>query len=182
MPPRLGPSNIQAISVVSAIHFPFHCPSSISGSLFGACTDEKAPAEAKGAGAASSEGEWDSLRCPASPTPTAVGGFTIPRSRCEAVGRGDAASRPVGRSPLRPGFRRQIRAAGPPSRRRQMVLGEAKVRAKQLAPIIRTLQRDGYSMRGIANELTERKVQTPRGGSWHPQLVKRIVERLEVRY
>jgi hypothetical protein len=36
----------------------------------------------------------------------------------------------------------------------------------------------GYSMRGIANELTKRKVQTPRGGSWHPQLVKRIVQRL----
>jgi hypothetical protein len=35
------------------------------------------------------------------------------------------------------------------------------------------------SMRRIADELTKRKVQTPRGGSWHPQLVKRIVQRLE---
>jgi hypothetical protein len=34
-------------------------------------------------------------------------------------------------------------------------------------------------MRGIADELTRRKVETPRGGAWHPQLVKRIVERLE---
>jgi hypothetical protein len=33
-------------------------------------------------------------------------------------------------------------------------------------------------VRGIAAELEKRKVQTPRGGSWHPQLVKRIVERL----
>jgi hypothetical protein len=33
-------------------------------------------------------------------------------------------------------------------------------------------------MRGIAVELKRRKVQTPRGGAWHPQLVKRIVERL----
>jgi len=36
-------------------------------------------------------------------------------------------------------------------------------------------------MRGIAAELEERKVDPPRGGSWHPQLVKRIVERLEER-
>ena len=56
---------------------------------------------------------------------------------------------------------------------------EAKARAEQLAPIIRELQRDGYSMRGIAGELEKRKVQTPRGGSWHPQLVKRIVQRLD---
>jgi hypothetical protein len=34
-------------------------------------------------------------------------------------------------------------------------------------------------MRGMAVELTKRNVATPRGGAWHPQLVKRIVERLE---
>jgi hypothetical protein len=56
---------------------------------------------------------------------------------------------------------------------------EAKVRAEQLAPVIRELQRDGYSMRGIAAELDKRKVATPRGGAWHPKLVKRIVERLD---
>jgi hypothetical protein len=33
-------------------------------------------------------------------------------------------------------------------------------------------------MRSIASELEKRKVQTPRGGAWHPQLVKRIVQRL----
>jgi hypothetical protein len=58
---------------------------------------------------------------------------------------------------------------------------EAKARAEQLAPIIREIRRRGYSIRGMAVELTKRKVQTPRGGSWHPQLVKRIVERLEER-
>lgn len=56
---------------------------------------------------------------------------------------------------------------------------EAKARAEQLAPIVRKLQADGYSMRGIADELTKRKVQTPRGGAWHPQTVKRVVQRLE---
>ena len=56
---------------------------------------------------------------------------------------------------------------------------EAKARAEQIAPVIRELQQQGYSMRGMADELDRRKVQTPRGGAWHPQLVKRIVQRLE---
>ena len=55
---------------------------------------------------------------------------------------------------------------------------EAKARAEQLAPVIRELQRDGYSVRGIAVELDKRRVETPRGGAWHPQLAKRIVQRL----
>ena len=55
---------------------------------------------------------------------------------------------------------------------------EAKARAEQLAPVIRGLQRDGYSMRGIAAELDRRKVPTARGGRWHPQLVKRVIQRL----
>jgi DNA invertase Pin-like site-specific DNA recombinase len=56
---------------------------------------------------------------------------------------------------------------------------EAKARAEQLAPIIRELQRDGYSLNGIAAELNKRKVETPRGGVWHPQLGKRVVQRLD---
>jgi hypothetical protein len=56
---------------------------------------------------------------------------------------------------------------------------EAKARAEQLAPVIRRLQRDGYSMRGIAVELDKRKVPTPRGGAWHPEMVKRALPRLE---
>jgi hypothetical protein len=61
---------------------------------------------------------------------------------------------------------------------RRKYRAEAKARAEQYAPIIRELQRDGYSIRGIAGELEKRKPQTPRGGAWHPQLVKRIVQRL----
>jgi hypothetical protein len=34
------------------------------------------------------------------------------------------------------------------------------------------------AMRGIAVELDKRKVPTPRGGAWRPQLIKRIVQRL----
>ena len=56
---------------------------------------------------------------------------------------------------------------------------EAHDRAKQLEPIIRPLLREGYSMCGIALELNKRKQPTPRGGSWHPQLVKRIIQRFD---
>jgi DNA invertase Pin-like site-specific DNA recombinase len=58
---------------------------------------------------------------------------------------------------------------------------EARERAKQLAPLIRDLQQQGHSLRDIAAELDKRKVATPRGGRWHPQLVQRIVQRLESR-
>ena len=58
---------------------------------------------------------------------------------------------------------------------------EAQARAQELAPIIRELQQRGLSMRGIAAELRKRKVETPRGGKWHPHLVARIVQRLEGR-
>jgi DNA invertase Pin-like site-specific DNA recombinase len=58
---------------------------------------------------------------------------------------------------------------------------EARERAKQLAPLIHDLQQQGYSLRDIAAELDKRKVATPRGGKWHPQLVQRIVQRLETR-
>jgi DNA invertase Pin-like site-specific DNA recombinase len=59
---------------------------------------------------------------------------------------------------------------------------EAMVRAEQLAPVIREMQKRGYSIRGMADELTKRKVPTPNGGTWHPQTVKRVVERLELRH
>jgi hypothetical protein len=38
---------------------------------------------------------------------------------------------------------------------------EAKARAEQIAPVIRDLQQRGYSMRGIAVELDNCKVETP---------------------
>jgi hypothetical protein len=56
---------------------------------------------------------------------------------------------------------------------------EAKARAEQVAHLIREMQRRGYSIRGMATELTRREVPTPRGGRWHPELVKRIVQRLD---
>ena len=55
---------------------------------------------------------------------------------------------------------------------------EARQRAKELEPLIREMQGKGYSMRRMATELTKRKVKTARGGSWHPQTVKMIMQRL----
>jgi hypothetical protein len=54
---------------------------------------------------------------------------------------------------------------------------EAKARAEQIAPVIRDLQQRGYSMRGIAVELDNCKVETPPGGL-QPQTVSHVVERL----
>jgi DNA invertase Pin-like site-specific DNA recombinase len=56
---------------------------------------------------------------------------------------------------------------------------EAVARAIDLAPVLRDLQRQGLSLRGIAAELTKRKVPTLRGGAWHPQLVARVLQRLQ---
>jgi len=47
------------------------------------------------------------------------------------------------------------------------ICGGALDHAKQLEPIIREMQNEGYSMRCMAAE-QNRKVKTPRGGDWHP--------------
>lgn len=64
------------------------------------------------------------------------------------------------------------------AKRAQLYHAQAVERAKQLEPVIREMQGKGYSMRRIAIELTKRKVTTPRGGAWHPQTVKMVVDRL----
>jgi DNA invertase Pin-like site-specific DNA recombinase len=56
---------------------------------------------------------------------------------------------------------------------------EAQARAKELAPIIRELRREGLSLNEMAAELNKREVPTPLGGEWHPQTVKRVVQRLQ---
>jgi DNA invertase Pin-like site-specific DNA recombinase len=57
---------------------------------------------------------------------------------------------------------------------------EAKARAIELEPVLRDLKKKCLSLRAIAAELTKRRVPTPRGGAWHPQLVARVLERLEL--
>ena len=45
-----------------------------------------------------------------------------------------------------------------------------EARTAQLAPVIHEMQCRDYSIHSIAVELGKRKVPTPRGGTWHPQL------------
>jgi DNA invertase Pin-like site-specific DNA recombinase len=56
---------------------------------------------------------------------------------------------------------------------------EANARAAELAPVIRELKQRGMSLRAMAAELTKRRVPTPHGGAWHPQLIARVLQRLE---
>lgn len=55
---------------------------------------------------------------------------------------------------------------------------EALDRARSLEPLVKTFQDQGYSLRRMAEELSHRKVPTPRGGKWHPQSVKLVLKRL----
>jgi DNA invertase Pin-like site-specific DNA recombinase len=57
---------------------------------------------------------------------------------------------------------------------------EAVARAKELEPVIREFQGRGLSLRRIASELNERKVKTTRGGKWHQQSVKQVLQRLRI--
>jgi DNA invertase Pin-like site-specific DNA recombinase len=58
---------------------------------------------------------------------------------------------------------------------------EAVTRATELEPVIRYMQSRGYKLLDMAAELNKRKFPTPRGGTWHAQTVKRVVQRLENR-
>jgi len=51
-------------------------------------------------------------------------------------------------------------------------------RADQIKGLLAELARSGLSTRRIAQELTARGIATPLGGRWHPQTVKRVMERV----
>jgi hypothetical protein len=56
---------------------------------------------------------------------------------------------------------------------------KAKAFAADLAPTIAEIQQVGItSLAGIAAELTARAIPAPRGGSWRPIQVARVLERL----
>jgi hypothetical protein len=44
---------------------------------------------------------------------------------------------------------------------------------------LRELQAKHMTLRGMAAELTRRKIATPRGGKWHPQTVRQVLDRLD---
>ena len=51
-------------------------------------------------------------------------------------------------------------------------------RAWQIEHVLAELNRSGMTTREIAAELTARGITTPRGGRWHPQTVRRVMERV----
>jgi DNA invertase Pin-like site-specific DNA recombinase len=57
-------------------------------------------------------------------------------------------------------------------------VGKANDRAKDLEPIIRSLQATGASLRGIAQELNTQGIKTTRGSEWDAKAVKRVIDRL----
>ena len=74
---------------------------------------------------------------------------------------------------------RGVRLGATGAERAKRYKAEAMARATELAPVLRDLKQKGMSLRGIAAELTQRRVPTLRGGAWHPQLVARVLERLD---
>jgi DNA invertase Pin-like site-specific DNA recombinase len=53
-------------------------------------------------------------------------------------------------------------------------------RARQIEHVLAELKRSGMTTREIAAELTARGITTPRGGRWHPQTVRRVMERVSL--
>jgi DNA invertase Pin-like site-specific DNA recombinase len=50
--------------------------------------------------------------------------------------------------------------------------------ANQIKGVLAQLAGSGMTTREIAAELTARGITTPRGGRWHPQTVRRVMERV----
>jgi DNA invertase Pin-like site-specific DNA recombinase len=58
---------------------------------------------------------------------------------------------------------------------------EAIARANELGPLLRELSSQRLSARAIAQVLTDRKIATPKGGSWHATTVLRMLDRTNAR-
>lgn len=56
----------------------------------------------------------------------------------------------------------------------------ARTRAQDLEPVLQTLRAEGaQSLAALARGLNERGIPAPRGGLWHAQSVRQLVQRLE---
>lgn len=59
------------------------------------------------------------------------------------------------------------------------IKANAALRAEDLAGIVSTIQASGVTtVRGIAIALNEQAIQAPRGGTWHPTAVSRLLARI----
>lgn len=63
-------------------------------------------------------------------------------------------------------------------KRNVAVKQQADARAKQLEAILTPLQQNGATLREIATALNEANVATPRQGTWHPNSVRRMLQRI----
>jgi len=61
----------------------------------------------------------------------------------------------------------------------KVVKKQAESRASDLADMIADIQKTQDTLQSIADELTRRGAQTPRGGTWQPTTVKRLLTRLQ---
>lgn len=66
-------------------------------------------------------------------------------------------------------------------KRNAAVKTNADARASKLAGIVLPLREAKATLRDIAEALNGARLETPRGGQWHPTSVARLLERLEVR-
>lgn len=86
---------------------------------------------------------------------------------------GNRLGNPNGAAPLRRAAKGNVAAV-------EACKAGAQSRALELAAEIKAVRAAGaQSLREIAQKLNERHIEAPRGGSWHPSGVKRLLERLE---
>jgi hypothetical protein len=88
------------------------------------------------------------------------------------------AHRRAYQGPLAAAKQRGVRLGVTGAERAKRYKAEAMARAVELGPVLRDLRQRGLSLRGVAAELMKRRILTPRGRVWHPQLVARVHERL----
>jgi DNA invertase Pin-like site-specific DNA recombinase len=90
----------------------------------------------------------------------------------EALQRGTKLGNPNGASAL-------LRAAKGNAAGLEAIKRQADAHASDLAPVIDDIGLEGIvSLGGIAAELNERGMRTPRGGQWHKSSVKNLLLRL----
>ena len=63
-------------------------------------------------------------------------------------------------------------------RRNAVLKAQAQERARRLEDIVRPLRDQGATLRDIAAALNKAGQKTPRGGSWHPTSVSRLLARI----
>lgn len=64
-------------------------------------------------------------------------------------------------------------------KRNEALKTQADERAEKLRGIVQPLRQGNATLQTIADALNNAKIETPRGGKWHPATVKNLIERLD---